>query len=70
MLTPEQCRVALALLEIPAKDFALAAGISYGALLRFERGGAYHSTTLKKIEAQIEQKMDEIQRRLVLLAKI
>ena len=70
MLTPEQCRVARAILEISSKDFAVLADISCGALLRFERGASYHSTTLKKIEAKIEARRDEIRRRTLLLLQI
>jgi transcriptional regulator with XRE-family HTH domain len=56
MLTPVQCRMARAALQIGVRDLAKMAGVSPMTVTRFENGqSGGHADTLRKLQRALEE---------------
>lgn len=55
MITPEQCRMARAALQIGVRDLAASSGVSAMTISRFENGhSGGQAETLRKLQAALE----------------
>lgn len=53
-MTPEQCRMARAALDMTTHDLAVAAEVRANTVSHFERGGESYASTVGKLRAALE----------------
>ena len=53
-MTPDQCRIARAAIQLRVGELAYAAKLSANTVVRFERGGALKKRTTEALQAALE----------------